>query len=672
MKIDRSGDHLNDTWGITPGYWLWPNPIQILLVIDGRIQLSSNPNVFGLGLVLDTLLASFSWWVQFHVDIAKRDGTLPEEALGSHVVTYPSFRFTQPDFNIDAYDQVWFFGDQPNDSAGAITDIDIPGRFPLDNAELKVVAEWMDRGGGVFAAGDHHILGASMCSNIPRVRTMRKWTQKQGVPARDDSSRHQTLQPTAYQEADAVLQPLEVIYRRAIGSLPFLRPGFPHPLLCSTLGVIDRFPDHMHEGEVIADENVQLGQPLDIPGYHRPEYPVSIPTFLASGLTDVAPIRTPRPHVIAYGRTTNQDSPSKRFGLVSAYDGDSAGIGRVVVDSTWHHWFSYNLGGIVGSEAYQKMQAYYRNVGMWLGRPAQRGGMLVSGTWGVLNGSAPMAFDMQMGPWAVGERVLAILARTVSPCMVGEFVAPLLGVLADPGPDDGEVPYGAPSWSRLPEELRNRALVGGIGSALLGLALDDQQRRARGERPRLNREAILQRAVDGAYRGQELLRESVANAAASLAAVHATLTQKATPQPVDLQIPIDVRQLRVVADTLQVLDPADPGLLNRQVTLTIRIRLDRSVVVHRIIENLELPPFNERGSVVDLFRDVGELEVQSGESLSIEVLVGNWSSEDVHPEVIRFQDTLRGDISKWIGKSIPARSQPWRLWYRIEEIETRL
>jgi hypothetical protein len=62
--------------------------------------------------------------------------------------------------------------------------------------------------------------------------------------------------------------------------------------------------------------------------------------------------------------------------------------------------------------AYQKMQDYYRNVGMWLAKRAQRAGMLVSGTWGVLNGSPPMAFGTDMGPWEVGERVLATLGLT--------------------------------------------------------------------------------------------------------------------------------------------------------------------------------------------------------------------------------------------------------------------
>jgi hypothetical protein len=709
--VDRTRDDLRSTWGITPGYWLWPTPIKILFVIDGRINLTSEPLTFGLGYVLDTLLAPFSWWVRFEVHVAKRDGSLSAEELGSYSskLKYTDFKFTNDSFNLNSYDQVWFFGNNPDDISGPVTDNDIPGGSPLDLAELKLVADWMDRGGGVFAAGDHSILGASMCSRIPRVRTMRKWRQDQGVPTKFGSTQHQTLQPTTeseeQQEYDLVLQPLELVYRR---------PLVPHPLLCSTQGVIDRFPDHMHEGEVIADDHVQLDRPLDIPDYDRPEYPFVIPEVLASGAQDVGALQQrPRPHVIAYGRTTNSYFPeptvhldlipgleppglsgsfvfSKRFGLVGVYDGDSVGLGRVVVDSTWHHWFSYNLFGLVrearppdtvpmlipdvtntqgaAKAAYEKMQAYYRNVAMWLATPAQRASMLISGTWGVLTGSAPMAFSTETGPWEVGERVLTTLGQTVSQCMLGAFVAPFLDqkVLAVSSARN-ELPQSEPSWSSLPEDLVNRALVGGIGSTLLNLALDDREKRARGQRPRLNREAIRQRAVDGVSRGHALLRKSVEDAAIAIGSLHSSLAASSVPRPIDVQIPIDLHRLRVVAETLQLPEPGDPVLIAGHVTLTIRIKLDDSVVAHRILERVEVPSFEARGSIIDLSCDVGEVEVQTGESLSIEVLVGNYASEEVNPEVIRFEDTLRGDASKWIGKSTPARSQAWRLWYRIEE-----
>ena len=681
--VDMSRDDLRSAWGITPGYWLWSSHMRILFVIDGRINLSSQRGKFGLGLVLETLRTPFSWWTSFTVDVAKRDTPMESEIGNLEGLAYCPFKFTDTGFDINAYDQIWFFGDNPYDDSA--TDNDIPGGSPLDPTELKMLAEWMDHGGGVFAAGDHSILGASMCSKIPRVGTMRRWKQLQDVPTKNGSTRHQTLQPTAEnddQEDDIVLQPVELVFR-----------PFEHPLFCSHRGLIDRFPDHMHEGEVIDDDAVKLDQPLEIPGYSRPEYPFVIPEVLAFGPTDaVSLLQRPRPHVVAYGRTTNLYfkepviqptvmasllGPSvfgglgihKRYGLVSVYDGDLVGLGRVVVDSTWHHWFSFNLVGIQENDlaAYEKMQAYYRNVAMWLARPAQRKGMLVAGIWGVLTSLAPMAFGDRDGPWEIGAGILSVLPRTLTLCMLRDFVAGFydLRVLAASAPS--EPPRPEPSWASLPEDLVNRALVGGIGSALLDLALRHQAALARGERPRLNPEAIRQRAVDGVSRAHVLLKKSVDDAASAFGALRETLATSTVP-PVDVHIPVDVRRLRVVAEALQFPDATDPALFSRRVTLTIRIKLDSTVLAYQILEDIALPSFKAHGGIIELNRQVGEIEVQTGESLTVEVLMGRWQSEAADSEAIRFSDTLRGKASTWIGKIAPARSQAWRLWYSIEDV----
>ncbi|MGH7467193.1 MAG: hypothetical protein ACRENP_04330 [Longimicrobiales bacterium] len=170
-------------------------------MIDGRVNLQKGLGIFGLGLVLDTLRdESFGWWTRFEIDVADRKGD-PLQNLnpGDYGVRFSGFRFTRPGFDINAYDQIWFFGDEPGQDA------DVPGADdsiiqrseyrPLDDRELKIVADWMDRGGGVFATGDHSLLGASMSSRIPRARTMRKWKHEQGVPAFQGATRHETLQP---------------------------------------------------------------------------------------------------------------------------------------------------------------------------------------------------------------------------------------------------------------------------------------------------------------------------------------------------------------------------------------------------------------------------------------------------------------------------------------------
>jgi hypothetical protein len=73
------------------------------------------------------------------------------------------------------------------------------------------------------------------------------------------------------------------------------------------------------------------------------------------------------------------------------------------------------------------------------------------------------------------------------------------------------------------------------------------------------------------------------------------------------------------------------------------------------------------GAFVDLDRVLYDGVVQSGESLVIEIVAGAAGRESVAAEQVRFTDTIEGDPSRWVGPHAPNRSQPWRLWYRIEK-----
>lgn len=101
----------------------------------------------------------------------------------------------------------------------------------------------------------------------------------------------------------------------------------------------------------------------------------------------------------------SNDEPAEGqvFGVIGAWDGHRVGRGRVVVDSTWHHFFEINLSGDrhledndlpaqhrqkqfgfyveaeggsrVPNAAYRSIKAYFRNLVYWL-IPAGRRGLI--------------------------------------------------------------------------------------------------------------------------------------------------------------------------------------------------------------------------------------------------------------------------------------------------------
>ncbi|MBI1682668.1 hypothetical protein [Caulobacter hibisci] len=94
-------------------------------------------------------------WDGFDIQITKAHRDNPAGA-GTDVV---NFDFSTHDLN--QYDEIFLF---PIVRDG--------GANNASPAEVAAIARFMDRGGGVFATGDHENLGASLCRGIPRVRSM--------------------------------------------------------------------------------------------------------------------------------------------------------------------------------------------------------------------------------------------------------------------------------------------------------------------------------------------------------------------------------------------------------------------------------------------------------------------------------------------------------------------
>ena len=114
----------------------------------------------------------------------------------------------------------------------------------------------MNKGGGVFATGDHGTLGNSLCGAITRVRSMRRWDNASGEVGMNDPRRNDTNRPghdagTQFDDqSDDIPQSIQPkLYSGWLSG--FWRETYPHPILCSPLGRITVLPDHPHEGECI-------------------------------------------------------------------------------------------------------------------------------------------------------------------------------------------------------------------------------------------------------------------------------------------------------------------------------------------------------------------------------------------------------------------------------------
>lgn len=164
--------------------------VDILIVVDTEI--ATQPGIgFGIGSVIELLREAAVGCMRFRVDIAQRSSGTPAVVPnpGTFEPKYTAFRFDmQPDgsYVIDKYEQIWCFGFKPDNFGGPDSNIDQPGAIPASNAELAKLASWMKtKKGGVFSTGDHDYLGASMCRRVPRIGTMRLWTNADGVPPND-------------------------------------------------------------------------------------------------------------------------------------------------------------------------------------------------------------------------------------------------------------------------------------------------------------------------------------------------------------------------------------------------------------------------------------------------------------------------------------------------------
>ena len=416
-----------------------PN-IRILVVVDAEIGISESGG-FGVGRVIKLLRETNVGCTSFQVDVAVRDSRPfgENQQPDPYQPHYVGFRFDSIAGGgaavVNQYHELFLFGFKPSNSGSSSDqEIDQPQAIPASDAELAVLERFMREGkGGVFGTGDHHFLGASMCRRIPRLGTMRKWTNKDGVPTIGGKTRIDTNQPftpseldgssiiSTSRQGDAQPQPIEWVVDSQT-QLGFTVQRRPHPILCHpTHGPIDVMPDHAHEGLVNVPADIDFTATYDFgSGQHR-EYPNvgSVPL---------------QPKVIAWGRTV-PDPPFMqakgaidplRFPMISVYDGHRASVGRVVTDSTWHHWFNVNITGIEAAADkthWDKISRFFVDVATWLAPP----GVFASRCWWEIPVARVGEFGLQeyapnRSTLELGQAFRTHLTTIYGVCWVREFV----------------------------------------------------------------------------------------------------------------------------------------------------------------------------------------------------------------------------------------------------------
>jgi hypothetical protein len=174
--------------------------------------------------------------------------------------------------------------------------------------------------------------------------------------------------------------------------------------------------------------------------------------------------------------------------MISVYDGQRIGIGRVVVDSTWHHWMGMNINAIesaalaqgASAEAvanWEKIREYFVNIAVWLATASQRRCMA---RWYLTTAHFGYVGAEELRPGRpipeLGRSLAAYLRPILGPCWVRSFVLDLMAELhpkllevvlpAYLGPGFGGRPEPGPACLSCPPwDLLEAHVLGGVAQA---------------------------------------------------------------------------------------------------------------------------------------------------------------------------------------------------------------
>ncbi len=547
IKAFHDFSHISEAYrphiiDIAERFHLWTT-IRILLVVDSfSISFTEAPSGFGVGRLVRLLRESKVGCLRFRVDLALRDGDTPNTVHNPahNEAKYTGFRFNQLEDSapiINNYHEVWCFGFHPGNN-GSTNDANITqaGKYPTSDEELAMLTTWMnERQGGLLAMGDHHYLGASMCHRIPRIRSMRRWTNAQSVPPIGDISdpnthlRHDTNQPLTpgeissgdlidfYHQEDE--KPQHIDWVPWMKHRHFLHVHQrPHPILCHPKhGPIDVLPDHPHEGWCYENHEIDLSGTYAFAGVSGDEYPTvggnqPAPTVIAHGWTTPNP-----PFNLAKG-----SSPKKRFAQISVYDGHAANVGRVATDSTWHHWFDENIYAIehaADPENWEKISRYYLNTAVWLAPPSVHDWCVgLSTLESHFSYVGFQEYRRKASAIDLGISLHRFLAHRHGPCWVSHWLLDKIHIVDDDiWAHLKERVFGghdpSPCLSCPPFEAIEYAALGGLVKASFSAAEEIEKMMASGKGVRFDEERYMKQQLEGVRAGLKEFRAAFAASA---------------------------------------------------------------------------------------------------------------------------------------------------------------
>lgn len=467
--------------------WQRPCRPRLLILVDGLNYLSNSGS--GLSRFVEAITRAPGVSTRPFVTLAHRGNHASPVTIGTDsypVLTSFNFATAATPVSLANYDQIWIFG------IGSAP-------FALSGQEVAVISTFMNGGGGVFATGDHGALGQALCGSLPRIRHMREW---QSVPMGAEPSAS-----VAVNRIDTVVNPgANALYEFADQSDAIPQRIYPNYRVTDTDGLAGSawqatlHPLLMLPGASATRSSTDAGGPasgftldMDVLPDHPHEsvcYEVATPgvlsgTYTISGqnFAEFQPSAASRgqrvgAEIVAFavsgGRAVQETwKPPVRprmFGVISAYDGrlaqpyagQSQRPGRIVCDSTWHHFVNINLDGtgsgrtglgsgsgaaFTPSPDLEKIYTYFRNIVRWL-QPANR--IWCSLFWDLaavrvnpalfeelldrdrlsgwrdlvgLGGAAQQLLALSYGPAALSEMVTGLLLSEESTAPIGDLIA---------------------------------------------------------------------------------------------------------------------------------------------------------------------------------------------------------------------------------------------------------